>query len=111
MLPIATGDQRLAIVAGCPSGKHHSLVKAAEARMAVDEGANEVDMVIDIGAAIDGRFDEVFAEVVTVAQAIGTDTLLKVIVESAVLLRDAGPDALQGVGERAAAAGAGMVKT
>ena len=111
MLPITTGARRLAAVAGFRSGKHHSLVKAAEARMAVDEGADEVDMVIDVGAAVDGRFDEVFAEVVTVAQAIGTETLLKVIVESAVLLRDAGPEALQRVCERVAAAGAGMVKT
>jgi len=87
MLPVSTGAQRLAVVAGFPSGKHHSLVKAAEARMAVDEGADEVDMVIDIGAAVDGRFDEVFADVVTVAQAVGDAALLKVIVESAVLLR------------------------
>ena len=58
MLPIATGDrQRLAVVAGFPSGKHHALIKAAEARMAVDTGAQEIDMVIDIGAAVDGRFD------------------------------------------------------
>lgn len=111
MLPISTGAQRLAVVAGFPSGKHHSLVKAAEARMAVDEGADEVDMVIDIGAAVDGRFDEVFADVVTVAQAVGDAALLKVIVESAVLLRDGGPDTLQQVCEKAAAAGAGMVKT
>lgn len=111
MLPIATGEQRLAVVAGFPSGKHHALVKAAEARMAVDAGAREVDMVIDIGAAVDGRFDEVFADVLTVAQAIGEDALLKVIVESAVLLRDAGPDTLQRVCEQAVAAGAGMVKT
>lgn len=111
MLPIDTGDQRLAVVAGFPSGKHHALVKAAEARLAVDEGAREIDMVIDVGAAVDGRYDEVFAEVVTVAQAIGDAALLKVIVESAVLLRDAGPDALQRVCEQAVAAGAGMVKT
>lgn len=112
MLPIDTGGQRLAVVAGFPSGQHHSLVKAAEARMAVDQGANEIDMVIDIGAAVDGRYDEVFADVLTVAQAIADDgALLKVIVESAVLLRDAGPDALQRVCERAVAAGAGMVKT
>ncbi|HNP56542.1 MAG TPA: deoxyribose-phosphate aldolase [Gordonia sp. (in: high G+C Gram-positive bacteria)] len=112
MLPIATGDrQRLAVVAGFPSGKHHALIKAAEARMAVDTGAQEIDMVIDIGAAVDGRFDEVFAEVLTVAQAVSENVLLKVIVESAVLLRDAGPDTLQRVCEQAVAAGAGMVKT
>ncbi|GED96754.1 deoxyribose-phosphate aldolase [Gordonia crocea] len=111
MLPISTGQQRLAVVAGFPSGKHHALVKAAEAKMALDEGATEVDMVIDVGAAVDTRFEEVFAEVVTVAQAVGDDALLKVIVESAVLLRDGGPDLLQEVCRQAVAAGAGMVKT
>ncbi len=111
MLPIATGGQRLVVVAGFPSGAHHSLVKAAEARMAVEQGAREVDMVIDVGAALEGRFDEVFADVITVAQAIGEDALLKVIVESAVLLRDGGPDTLQRVCRQAVAAGAAMVKT
>ena len=52
-----------------------------------------------------------FAEVLTVAWAVSENVLLKVIVESAVLLRDAGPDTLQRVCEQAVAAGAGMVKT
>ena len=43
MLPIATGAQKSCVVAGFPSGKHHSLVKAAEARLAVDSGADEVE--------------------------------------------------------------------
>ncbi|MFT4200970.1 deoxyribose-phosphate aldolase [Gordonia sp. (in: high G+C Gram-positive bacteria)] len=110
-LPVDTGEQKLAVVAGFPSGKHHSLVKAAEAKMAVDQGAQEVDMVIDIGAAVDGRLEEVFADVVTVAQAIDGEALLKVIVESAVLLERGGPDLLQDVCRHAVAGGAGMVKT
>ena len=76
MLPIDTGEQRTCVVAGFPSGKHHSLVKAAEARLAVDSGAHEGDMVIDVGAAVDGRFDEVFADVLTVREAVGDSTLL-----------------------------------
>ncbi len=111
MLPIDTGDLRTCVVAGFPSGKHHSLVKAAEARLAVDSGAQEIDMVIDVGAAVDGRFDEVFADVLTVREAVGEDTLLKVIVESAALLEYAGPDTLVEVCLRAERAGASMVKT
>lgn len=111
MLPIDTGAQRTCVVAGFPSGKHHSLVKAAEARLAVDSGADEVDMVIDVGAAVDGRFDEVFADVLTVREAVGDSTLLKVIIESAVLLQLAGPDTVTEVCRRAERAGAGMVKT
>ncbi|MEZ5210429.1 deoxyribose-phosphate aldolase [Gordonia sp. PP30] len=110
MLPIDTGAQRTCVVAGFPSGKHHSLVKAAEARLAVDSGADEIDMVIDIGAAVDGRFDEVFADVVTVREGAG-DAVLKVIVESAVLLDRIGPDGLAQVCRRAVEGGADFVKT
>lgn len=111
MLPIDTGTQVLCVVAGFPSGKHHSLVKAAEARLAVDSGAGEVDMVIDVGAAVDQRFDEVFADILTVREAIGDSAVLKVIVESAALLALAGPDTLTEVCRRAEQAGAGFVKT
>lgn len=111
MLPTDTGELRTCVVAGFPSGKHHSLVKAAEARLAVDSGADEIDMVIDVGAAVDGRFDEVFADVLTVREAVGDDTLLKVIIESAALLQFAGPDTVTEVCRRAERAGASMVKT
>ncbi|MDL9936907.1 deoxyribose-phosphate aldolase [Gordonia sp. ABSL1-1] len=111
MLPIDTGAQRTCAVAGFPSGKHHSLVKAAEARLAVDSGAHEVDMVIDVGAAVAGNYDEVFADVLTVRQAIGDEPLLKVIIESAALLDFAGPDAVTEVCRRSVAAGANFVKT
>ncbi|MEE4022029.1 deoxyribose-phosphate aldolase [Gordonia sp. PKS22-38] len=110
MLPIETGALQTCVVAGFPSGKHHSLVKAAEARLAVDSGADEIDMVIDVGAAVDGRFDEVFADVMTVREAIG-DVVLKVIIESAALLEFAGPDTVTEVCGRAVQAGASMVKT
>nr|WP_161895097.1 deoxyribose-phosphate aldolase [Gordonia spumicola] len=111
MLPIDAGDVRVCVVAGFPSGKHHSLVKAAEARLAVETGAREVDMVIDVGAAVDGRYDEVFADVMTVREGIGPDVVLKVIVESAVLLEAIGEDGLTQVCLRAAQAGAEFVKT
>ncbi|MGV9670153.1 MULTISPECIES: deoxyribose-phosphate aldolase [unclassified Gordonia (in: high G+C Gram-positive bacteria)] len=111
MLPIDTGAQRSCVVAGFPSGKHHSLVKAAEARLAVDSGADEVDMVIDVGSALAGEFDEVFADVLTVREAVGADTVLKVIVESAALLELAGEVTLVEVCRRSVAAGASFVKT
>ncbi|GAC56927.1 deoxyribose-phosphate aldolase [Gordonia hirsuta DSM 44140 = NBRC 16056] len=110
MLPIDTGAQKTCVVVGFPSGKHHSLVKAAEARLAVDSGADEIDMVIDIGAAVDGRYDEIFAEIITVREGAG-DAVLKVIVESAVLLDTIGPDGLAEVCRRAVAGGADFVKT
>lgn len=111
MLPIDTGSARTCVVAGFPSGKHHSLVKAAEARLAVDTGADEIDMVIDVGAAVAGRDDEIFADVLTVREAIGHEHVLKVIVESAVLLETVGEEGLALVCRRAVEAGADFVKT
>ena len=55
MLPVAAPGLVVAAVAGFPSGKHHSLIKGAEARFAVDSGAQEIDMVIDVGAATNIR--------------------------------------------------------
>ena len=53
-------------VVGFPSGKHLSAVKAQEARLAVEAGAQEVDMVIDVGAALSGDFDAVRSDIAAV---------------------------------------------
>jgi deoxyribose-phosphate aldolase len=95
-----------AVVVGFPSGRHHAEVKAAEARLAASQGADELDMVIDVGAAIDGRFDDVEADVRAVREA-APGVVLKVIIESAAL-----DDAQIVAACRAAeAAGADFVKT
>ncbi|WP_072804335.1 deoxyribose-phosphate aldolase [Rhodococcoides yunnanense] len=85
MLPVGAEGLVVAAVAGFPSGKHHSLVKGAEARLAVDQGADEIDMVIDVGAAVAGDYNAVLADVLTVREAIGPSAVLKVIIESAAL--------------------------
>ncbi|WP_186627765.1 deoxyribose-phosphate aldolase [Rhodococcus sp. BP22] len=89
MLPIHAEGLVTAVVAGFPSGKHHSLVKGAEARLAVDQGAREIDMVIDIGAAVEGDYNAVLADILTVREAIGPSAILKVIIESAALSEEA----------------------
>ena len=81
VLPIQAPGLEVATVAGFPSGKHHSLVKGAEARLAVDQGADEVDMVIDIGAAVAGDFDAILADIIVVREAISERALLKVIID------------------------------
>ncbi|ATL70968.1 deoxyribose-phosphate aldolase [Nocardia terpenica] len=107
MLPVRAPGLVVATVAGFPSGKHHSLVKGTEARLAVDEGAAEVDMVIDVGAALAGDYNAVLSDIVTVREAIGDRALLKVIIESAAL-----PDeAIVEVCRAAERAGAEFVKT
>lgn len=95
-----------AVVVGFPSGRHHSEVKAAEARLAASQGADELDMVIDVGAAIDGRFDAVEADVRAVREA-APDVVLKVIIESAAL----SDEQIVAVCRAAESAGADFVKT
>jgi deoxyribose-phosphate aldolase len=108
---VASPAQRLCAVVGFPSGKHLSVIKAEEARRAVADGAAEIDMVIDVGAAVAGDYAAVSADVAAVRAAIGDQAVLKVIVESAALLRLGGEQALLESCRAAADAGADFVKT
>jgi deoxyribose-phosphate aldolase len=114
MVPVATASlaaaQVIAAVVGFPSGKHVSAIKAAEAAQAVVAGAREIDMVIDVGAAVFGDFDAVRADIAAVRAAV-PDVVLKVIVESAALLSLSGEQALISACRAAADAGADFVKT
>ncbi|ANW63276.1 deoxyribose-phosphate aldolase [Mycobacterium sp. djl-10] len=110
LVSTAVGPLPVATVAGFPSGKHASEIKAAEARLAVRDGAAEVDMVIDVGAALAGDTAAVQADIAEVRAAI-PDAVLKVIVESAVLLSLADADTLAAVCRAAEVAGADFVKT
>ena len=97
----------VATVCGFPSGKHHAQVKADEAARAVADGAHEVDMVIDVGAAKTGAFDVTQAEIAAVRAAAPAPTVLKVIIESAALT----DEEIVAVCRAAEAAGADFVKT
>jgi deoxyribose-phosphate aldolase len=105
------GAKPIAAVVGFPSGKHLSAIKADEARLAVAAGAAEIDMVIDVGAAVSRDFAAVQADVASVRGAVGPDIVLKVIVESAALLSIVGERALISACRAAADAGADFVKT
>ena len=100
----------VAAVAGFPSGKHLSSVKAHEAALAVSAGATEIDMVIDVGAAVAGDFAAVQADIEAVRRAIPSATL-KVIIESAALLEHGGAEAVRQASRVSEAAGADFVKT
>ncbi|TFC44702.1 deoxyribose-phosphate aldolase [Cryobacterium sp. TmT2-59] len=110
MLPLripAGADLKVAVVCGFPSGKHHSAIKAAEAALSIEQGADEVDMVIDIGAVKAGRFSEVQADIAAVRASVPAPKVLKVIIESAALT-----DAeIVGACQASVAAGADFVKT
>jgi len=110
-LPLALGvlapGIAVAAVTGFPSGAHPVAVKAAEAAATVAAGANEIDMVIDLGAALQDRWAQVTAEVAAVRAAIGPSVLLKVIIESAVI----GPGRIAPACQAAEAGGADFAKT
>ncbi|MCI4011067.1 deoxyribose-phosphate aldolase [Brevibacterium sp. ZH18] len=107
MLPVAdTAELLVATVVGFPSGQVKPEIKAAEAAQAVADGADEVDMVINIGQAIAGDFDALEADIRGVVDASGS-ALVKVIIESAALSDEQIVEACR----RAEAAGAGFVKT
>lgn len=84
---VADGKLKICTVVGFPSGKVVSRIKAAEAAQAVADGADEVDMVIDIGMAKEHNFPAITKDIQAVRQSI-PDTLLKVIIESAALTDD-----------------------
>jgi deoxyribose-phosphate aldolase len=108
MLPVATPEGlAVATVCGFPSGKHHRAIKAAEAAQSIADGADEVDMVIDVGAAVAGDFGAVEADIRAVRAAVPAGRVLKVIIESAALT----DEQIVGVCRAAEAAGADFVKT
>ena len=76
-LPICT-------VIGFPNGYSTTAAKCFEARDAVANGADEIDMVINIGWVKDGRWEEVLDEIRQVKAACG-DHILKVIIETCLL--------------------------
>lgn len=107
MLPVTDpGELVVATVVGFPSGQVKPEIKAAEAAQAVSDGADEVDMVINIGQAITGDFDALEADIRGVVDASGS-ALVKVIIESAAL----SDNQIVEASRRAEAAGAGFVKT
>ena len=80
-------DLNVCTVIGFPLGYHSTGVKEAEVREAVADGANEVDMVINLGDVKNGDFDAVTREIRTLKQAAG-GKILKVIVETCYLTQE-----------------------
>ena len=79
-LPVCT-------VIGFPNGYSTTAVKCAETRDAVQNGADEIDMVINIGWVKDGLYDQVLQEIRQVKEACG-GKLLKVIIETCLLTEE-----------------------
>lgn len=78
--------KKLAIctVIGFPNGYSTSAVKAFEAADAVKNGADEIDMVINVGMLKDKKYDDILSEIKAVKEAC-SDKILKVIIETCLL--------------------------
>ena len=76
---------KVCTVIGFPLGANTTEVKVFEAKEAVQNGADEIDMVINIGALKDGDYETVKQEIDSIAQAIKGQAILKVIIETALL--------------------------
>ena len=74
-------------VIGFPNGYQTSTVKCAEAADAVRNGADEIDMVINLGWVKDGRFDDVTKEIKALKAVCGSH-ILKVIIETCLLTEE-----------------------
>lgn len=93
-------------VVGFPLGASRPEVKAYEAKLAIEDGADEVDMVINVGLMKDKNYDAVQKDIETVKAACG-DKNLKVILETDLLTKDE----IKKACELCVAAKADLVKT
>ena len=76
-------DVKIACVVGFPLGANRTDIKVLEAVKAVEDGASEIDMVINIGALKEGRYDYVLDEINQIRESAGV--LVKVIIETSQL--------------------------
>jgi deoxyribose-phosphate aldolase len=100
---------RVATVACCfPSGQMPFDLKVKEVEYCVNEGADDVDMVISRGTFLAGRYDEVFNEIKTIKEICGDKAHLKVILETGELKT---VENIRKASEIAILAGADFIKT
>ncbi|WP_075603852.1 deoxyribose-phosphate aldolase [Saccharicrinis aurantiacus] len=101
------GVNRAVVSAGFPNSQALQSIKVTETSLAIDGGANEIDVVISIGEFFEGNYKHVFDELVKLKEACG-DVHLKVILETG-LLND--PELIWKASMLAMEAGADFIKT
>ena len=113
MVPIAVSELKgsgvkvASVASAFPSGRSTLEVKLSDTKIAVNGGADEIDMVIDRGAFLAGRYEAVFSQIVAIRQACG-NARLKVILETGEL---ATYDNVRRASWLALLAGADFIKT
>ncbi|MBY0356620.1 MAG: deoxyribose-phosphate aldolase [Candidatus Obscuribacterales bacterium] len=103
---LSSSNVAVATVIGFPLGQNLTDIKIAEAQRAISEGAEELDLVINIAALKDGQIDYVRDEIKAIVK-VAKDRLVKVIIECDLLTNDEKVAATKATVE----GGAGMVKT
>jgi len=104
---LQNSDVLVCTVIGFPLGANTPAVKAFEAKDAIENGAQEVDMVINIGALKDRNYEQVQADIAAVVEAAKGSAIVKVIIETCLLTEEEKVKAC----ELSVAAGADFVKT
>lgn len=84
---LADSKVKVCTVVGFPLGQMSTKAKAAETKIAVEEGADEIDMVINVGALKSREYDIVLKDIKEVKDACG-QALLKVIIETCLLTEE-----------------------
>ncbi len=84
---VKDSDVKVAAVVGFPLGAMSMEAKIFESKKAIEDGASEIDMVINIGALKDKDYDYVEKEISEIKKAIGNN-ILKVIIETCYLTDD-----------------------
>lgn len=96
------------VAGGFPASQTFLEVKALEVAMAVENGADEIDIVLNVGKMLTGEYDEAAAEVELLVKEKGEDVVLKVIIESGALKT---PELIRKASLLSMFAGADFVKT
>lgn len=108
-LAIGGNDMKITSVAGgFPSSQTYLEVKMLEVAMAVENGADEIDIVINVGQLLDGDYDALASEIEAIRNEMGEKIVLKVIVESGALKT---PELIRTACLLSMLAGADFVKT
>ena len=96
------------VAAGFPASQTFVEVKMLEVSMAVENGADEIDVVINVGQMLEGDYEPMTNEIAMLREEAGEDTVFKVIIESGALQT---PELIRKASLLAMFAGADFVKT
>lgn len=110
-VPAGSPAEEIGITAVCgafPSGQTYMEVKMLECAMAIENGADEIDAVINVGAMLSGDYDLAESELAMMREEIDGDAMLKVILETGSL---ADPELIYRASMLAMEAGADFIKT